>query len=370
MFEQFAVAEGGYAVHGGDDVPLLQAGFLGGAVGGHLGDVDAVVAVDAEFLGEAGVKFLNAGTQQAALHHAELTQVFHHLTHDGGGDGKGIAGKDARRAADGRVDAHQVTVGVHEGTTGVTGVDHRVGLDEGLDGHLPTAATDDVDAATLGGNDAGGYRAGEAEGVAYGHHPLAHAHLVAVGELYGWQALLLDLDEGDVGGGVHTHDGGVVGTLVVEHYLEVLGVFHHVVVGGDVAVGADDDAGAATLLQGRRATRAAITFGQAEKIAEYVGNLPAATPAGRCGLGGFDVHHGGQGLFGGHGEALGGGGVDVDCRGVLGEVGIVGGGCAGHFHVLGILEEVQVLGTADGGQATEDGGEDDEEEIFHFDDVS
>ena len=54
----------------------------------------------------------------------------------------------------------------------------------------------------------------------------------------------VNLDEGEVGGGVGANDFGVVVAVVVEGHLEALGVGDDVVVGDDVAVFADDNAGA------------------------------------------------------------------------------------------------------------------------------
>jgi len=163
--------------------------------------------------------------------------------------------------------------------------------------------------------------------------------------------------------------------LVVQHDFQRFGTFHHVVIGCDVAVRADDHAGAGALLQGGGATalptRAAV-FGDAEQVAKSIRELVGVeilttTPSEpRSLLGGLDVHNGGQGLFGSRGEAGGWRRVDVDRRTRLGKISVVRCGRSLDFNVLRFLVEAQVLSAAQGGEATNNGGQDDEKDVFHL----
>ena len=88
----------------------------------------------------------------------------------------------------------------------------------------------------------------DAEGIADREHAVADLDLVAVGEGDRRQVLGVDLDDGDVGLRVAADDLGRQLAAVVERDRDRLGAVDHVVVGHDVAVGADDDAGAEAAL--------------------------------------------------------------------------------------------------------------------------
>ena len=88
----------------------------------------------------------------------------------------------------------------------------------------------------------------KAERTADGEDPVADVHAVGVAQLGGGQRLLgVNLDDGQIGFPVHTDHGRVVGHgggIVHQLHANAVGFLHHVVVGDDVALGIDDDAGA------------------------------------------------------------------------------------------------------------------------------
>ena len=87
-----------------------------------------------------------------------------------------------------------------------------------------------------------------AQRVADGQHPVADAGVVAVAEGGGGQPRGVDLHHRHVGQRVGAdHLGGEL-TPVEQPDGDLLGAFDHVVVGEDVAVGRDDEAGAAAPL--------------------------------------------------------------------------------------------------------------------------
>ena len=95
-----------------------------------------------------------------------------------------------------------------------------------------------------------GDREGEpfAERIADGQHPLADAGVVAVAERHRRQRLGVDLEDRDVGVGIGADDLGLELPPVEQPDRDLLGALDHVVVGQDVAVGRDDEARAAALL--------------------------------------------------------------------------------------------------------------------------
>ena len=73
---------------------------------------------------------------------------------------------------------------------------------------------------------------------------VAHLQLAAVPQRHGLEAGALDFDDGNVVILVAADDGGVVLLAVVERHLDVLAAVNDVVVGDDVAVAGEDEAGA------------------------------------------------------------------------------------------------------------------------------
>jgi hypothetical protein len=135
------------------------------------------------------------------------------------------------------------------------------------------------------------------EGVADRHHPLAGAHALGVAQRQGEELLVgFDADQRDVGLGVAAHDLGVVLAAVVEGNLDAVHVLDHVVVGHDVAVGGDHEAGA----EARDLARMLLLAEGAaeEELLEAVGHL---RPLDR--LRGLDVDDAGRDALGEVGEA-------------------------------------------------------------------
>jgi hypothetical protein len=115
------------------------------------------------------------------------------------------------------------------------------GPPECLDEVVVLALSDD---AVLGAHDPGGDGVTQTEGVADGDHPLARTHMLGIAQRQCEERLVrLDLDQRDVGVGVTADDGGLELGAVLEGHLDAVDRFDHVVVGHDVAVGRDHEAG-------------------------------------------------------------------------------------------------------------------------------
>ena len=94
----------------------------------------------------------------------------------------------------------------------------------------------------------------KAEGVADGENPFAHFHLVGVAEVQERQGRVgLYLEEGDVGFFIGSDDLGLEGMLLAGAPLKVdedgVRAGDHMVVGHDVAVGGNEEAGAERALR-------------------------------------------------------------------------------------------------------------------------
>ena len=125
---------------------------------------------------------------------------------------------------------------VEHRTAGVAPVDRRVGLEEVVVGS-------GVDVAGAGGNDAGGHRAAEAEGIADRQHPVADPHVVAVAERHRRQLLVgLDPQQGQIGLGVAADQFGLQVGVVLKDDVDLVGVLDDVVVGHHQPAGIDDEA--------------------------------------------------------------------------------------------------------------------------------
>ena len=118
--------------------------------------------------------------------------------------------------------------------------------------HVGEASVRDRQAArTRRADDADAHGVGQAERIADGHHPVARRHLRRIAELHFGQIvirLLGQLDQRAVGQRVAADHLGLVADVAlvtVEIHLDLGGALDDVVVGEDVAVLADDEAGAA-----------------------------------------------------------------------------------------------------------------------------
>src|SRR5262249_38263010 len=138
--------------------------------------------------------------------------------------------------------AHDLAFQVDQRAPGISRVDGRIGLDE-------VVVTALADEPSLGADDTRGDRMLEAEWVADGHHPFADAQLIGVAEGYSAEiGDVVDLDDGDIRLRVTAHDLRLVLLFILELDDDFVGVLDDVVVGEDVAVAIDDEAGAQAAL--------------------------------------------------------------------------------------------------------------------------
>ena len=288
------------AVQAEDHIAHLQAALGRRTVFHQLRHQRAGRLVEAEGLGEILVHFLDHHTQPAAADLAGFLQLVGDVQRDIDRDGEGQAHEAAGTGEDLRVDADHFALQVQQRTAGVARVDRHVGLDEGYVALVRQATP-------LGTDDTGGDRVIEAERRTDGQDPFAHFQLVRIAQFQGRQVLRLDLQHRHVAARVRADQLGLVLATVGQAHQDLVGIGHDVIVGEDVAVVGDDEAGAQRLRLALLAARIARNLRDAalEEVAEHrrqpfeVGDrqLPARHGAIRQLLPRTDIHHRRRRLF-------------------------------------------------------------------------
>ena len=233
----------GFAVEFQDDVTLQQAAALRRAIGADVAHQRAMRLFLAERLGHGRRDVLRDDSEIGAGHFS----VFENLVHDGAGQVHGDGKADAlipfgAVSEDGGIDAHQFTAIVDQGAAGVAGVDGRVGLDEVFVGF-------DAQVGAPGGADnSHGHGFADAEGIADRQSVVADLDLGRVADHDGRQTGSVDLEDGNIRLGIATDDAGFELAFVGERDLDVRGFVDDMIVGENVALGADDHTRAQTLL--------------------------------------------------------------------------------------------------------------------------
>src|SRR6266571_4671337 len=201
------------AIDFNNDVTALDAGFFRWTIRSDIADQRSAAFLEIELLGQSRGEILDHHTQIATCHVTVFDETLH-----------GIAGEVRRNsetdaliatgaAQDGCVDADQTALGVHQGATGVAGIDRGVGLDEVLiiqpDGAASASGTDDTS----------GHGLADAERIADRQHYIPHLNFVTVGHGHSRQVLGVHFNHGDVALGVATDDfGGEFAAILQRHF--------------------------------------------------------------------------------------------------------------------------------------------------------
>src|ERR1017187_3101238 len=228
-----------------------------------------------EGLGDGGRHFLSHHAQICTGHLTVVDDLVHHIARHTNRDGKTDALIPSRSVCqDGGVDADQVAAVIHQRAARVAGVDRRIGLNEVF------VVFDAQIGAPLSADDAHGDSFTHTKGIADGQHVVAHLHLIGIANGDRIQGAGVHLEYGNVGLRVCAHHAGFVFVLVLHDHGHGSGVVHHVVVGQDVAIRADDDARAQALfplLPRHAELSAAVTLITAKELAEHRRNSIVAT---------------------------------------------------------------------------------------------
>ena len=204
------------------------------------------------------------------MHLARLDQLVHDLLDQVDRDGKAISGIEAGLARNRRVDADGFALHVDQGPARIARVDGGISLDE--IGNAEVGRLEPLETPALGADDAAGDRKRElvAQRVPDGQYPLADALVVAVAQRDRLEILRVDLEHGDIGVGIGAHDFSHELAFVMQPHRDLVRARHHVVVGEDVAVRGDDEAGAGSLLEARAAVARHVE--EAAKLPRHLGS--------------------------------------------------------------------------------------------------
>ena len=186
---------------GQDHITRLQACLKGGT-GGHIGDQRTLDGVQFKRFGQFRIHVLDADTQPAATGFAKFLQLIHDAGHNGCRHRKADPDGAAVGRQDRRIHADHFAIHVEQRPTRVAPVNRGVGLDVVVIGARQRAFSRR--------NDARADREPLAQRIAHRHHPIAHAHRVAIPKGHKRQGdIALHLKYRDVGVGVGPdHFGG------------------------------------------------------------------------------------------------------------------------------------------------------------------
>jgi len=221
-----------FTVELGDQTAGFQPRLRGGTPLFDLGHQDSPIRL--EVLGHLGRKLLDHDPQPGALHPSELDEIVGHTPGEVGGNRESnplVA--LASLGHDEGVHPDDFPVNVDERAARIPPVDGGVGLDEILvaaevDGPVRGAYVTDAD------------RIAQLKRGPDGQRPLPDSKIVGVRKPHRRQTASVDPDDREVRVAVAGHDRGVGTFAVGEKHFDFVRLLNHVVVGEDVAVGADD----------------------------------------------------------------------------------------------------------------------------------
>ena len=128
--------------------------------------------------------------------------------------------------------------------------------------------------------------------IANGEYLVPHLKRVGIAQHNGGQLVQPDLENRKVAVGVGANDLRACVAAVIEHHFDFVGALDHMVVGENVAAGADDDTAA-------QATLRFIALVAVEELEPRVIGIGVLVRE----LAGVDAHHGAGRLFGRHAQA-------------------------------------------------------------------
>ena len=226
----------GFAIETQDHVTRLDARLIRRAAffhrihqrAGGLGQAEAI----RQFLGHRLYHHGNA----PARHPARRTQLPRNIIGDINRYGKRQSHESARTAVDLRVDTHYFATQIKQRPTRVTGVDCHVSLYKRHKVFLRQRTA-------LGAYDARCHCVIKTKGRTDGHHPLAHFQPRRVAEFNEGQAGRFNFYQRHVGAPVSAYGFRLELAFVGETHGDFIRRLHHMRIGQDVTVGADNEAG-------------------------------------------------------------------------------------------------------------------------------
>ena len=217
-----------------DDVSGLDASLCSGTFGGDVTDKHAAGFVHSKCLRHGWSYVLNGGAEETADDMAVVHNLIHHALGKIHGNGKTHALIPAAAGKDRGVDADQFAFRVYERAARIAGVDSCVGLNEVF------IVLDAKIGAARGAHDSHGDGLADAKGIADGEREIADLYLGGIAQRNRGQVIRVNFQDGDVRLGISANDLGGEFALVTQRDFDVRRSVNHVIVGENVAVGADD----------------------------------------------------------------------------------------------------------------------------------
>ena len=159
-----------------------------------------------------------------------------------GRDGEANAHVTTTLAVNCRIDPDHLAPNVKQRPAGISGIDGGVGLNEVLivgNTHV---------ASTLGAHDTDGNRGIESERIANRDNPFSDAHGRRVTHGQRGQVITVNLDDGDLRFFIRPDTFCLEFSPILKLNHDLVGIAHHMMVGQDISILADDEAGALPLL--------------------------------------------------------------------------------------------------------------------------
>ena len=232
-----------HAIDADDDVSLFEVAFGGrgfrfDAANHHtvLDRVRQLLVVRQRLDADA-----EPGADDAAFVHQLIGNLARHVDRNGEADA-------AIDSTNERVDADNAAFNVAKWAAGIAGVDGGIGLQIIL---ISAAGTRPNRRPALRAHKSDGETVVQLIRRSDGDGPLADFDCVTVAEPRGRQVFAVDLDDGHIGARIAADQLAVEFASVFQPYFEFVCVIHHVVVGENVAVGANDHARALAFLVAR-----------------------------------------------------------------------------------------------------------------------
>ena len=186
--------------------------------------------------GDIVAHILNDDAEPAAVNGAVLLQLTDDLLDERRRDREGNADTAAARREDRSVHADDLAVQIEGRAAGVAAINRRIDL------QIVVGTRSDI--AIMRRYDAGGHRAAEAERIADREHPIADARILVRELDMGERFRALDLKQRHIGAWIGADERSRIFVTIVERHRNILGVLNHVVIGDEIAVRRDKEAGA------------------------------------------------------------------------------------------------------------------------------
>src|SRR5690606_30071799 len=192
----------------------------------------------AERLGNVFGDRLDFDSEPATVDRAVLDEVADDRLGGRSRNGEGDADISAGRREDGRIDPDDLAAQIERRTTRVAAVHCRIDLDEVVIGAR-------ADVTTARRNDAGGDRSAEAEGIANRDDPIANPNRRVVGKVNIGEVppFAVYLEHGEIRPRIGADQLGVEFVAIVHDHGEGTAFLDHMVVGDEVAVTGNEEAG-------------------------------------------------------------------------------------------------------------------------------